>query len=231
MAQNPARVTDPRNQVLFIDRGTGERFSVPTVARPLLAGSPEWSRDSRRLLLTVSAESGDGPRPAGFAIVDVRARKVTFTEVEGEDEGPAAGGAAYRWTPDGEAVIRWTPPDEDGIRVYGLDGRPRRTIPGVRWTDDAGFSPSGRLLAARCPGEDRRVCVVDFGTGRRRASLPLPAGGALWGWFNEDHLLVYDRGSTPWRTHIVDLSGRRVRLFAEFAGSADAYWLLHITPG
>jgi len=233
VAQTPQRVSDLHNQVLFTDRGTGERFSVPTVDRPLLAGSPEWSRDSRRLLLTVSAEPDRDPRPVGFAVVDVPARKVSFTEVEGEDEknAPAAAAPVYRWTPDGSAVIRQAAPGADGIRVYDLDGTPRRTIDGVRWTADAGFSPSGRLLAALCPGDDRRACVVDADSGRRRASLPLPADGALWGWFNEDHLLVFDKGSTPWRVHIVDLSGRRVRLFAEITGTKDTYWLLHITPG
>lgn len=231
VAQTPQNVSDPRDQVLFIDRGTGEQFEVPTVERPLLASSPEWSGDGRRLLLTVSAESDGGTRPAGFAIVDVRARKASFTEVAGEGKGSAAGAVAYRWTPDGSAVIRRAASGEDGIGVYGLDGKLRRTITGVRWTADAGFSPSGRLLAALCPGEDGRVCVVDAGTGRRRASFPLPAGGALWGWFNEDHLLVFDKGATPWRTDIVDLSGRRVRRFAEFTGSADTYWFLHITPG
>ncbi|MEU8176005.1 serine/threonine-protein kinase [Microbispora hainanensis] len=230
VAQTPQRVSDLRNQVLFIDRGTGERFSVPTVERPLLAGSPEWSRDSRRLLLTVSAEPDRDPRPVGFAVVDVPARKVSFTEVE-DEENTSAAGAAYRWTPDGSAVIRQTASGADGIRVYGLDGTPRRTFDGVRWTADAGFSPSGRLLAALCPGDDRRACVVDAASGRRRASLPLPADGALWGWFNEDHLLVFDKGSTPWRVHIVDLSGRRVRLFAEFTGMKDTYWVVHITPG
>ncbi|WP_182907926.1 protein kinase domain-containing protein [Microbispora sp. H13382] len=229
VGRDPRRASDPNNVVRFTRRETGETFSVPTVMLPLLAASPEWSADGRRLLLTISAGPSKNPRAAGFAVVDVQARRVSFTKVEDGE----AGTATYQWTPDGSAVIRSSASGNDGVRVYGLDGTLRRTLDGVRWTSavNAGFSPSGRLLAALCPGEDGRACVVDAGTGRRRASLPLPADGALWGWFNEDHLLVFDKGSTPWRVHIVDLSGRRVRLFAEFAGTADTYWSIRLTPG
>lgn len=78
----------------------------------------------------------------GFAVVDVPAGKVSFTEVEAEENAPMAAAPAYRWTPDGSAVIRQAAPGADGIRVYGLDGTPRRTLDDVRWTADAGFSPS-----------------------------------------------------------------------------------------
>ncbi|WP_182887667.1 serine/threonine-protein kinase [Microbispora sp. H10885] len=227
--QDVSGVSSLRNEVLFTGRGTAARFSVPTVTRPLVATSPEWSRDGRRLLLTVSAGVVRERLAVGFAVVDVKARTTTFTRIE----DARASAATYRWTPDGTSVIRWTARGKDGIRVYGLDGTLRRTIGGLRWTDavDVGFSPSGRLLAALCPGEDRRACVADAVTGRRRASFPLPASGALWGWFNEDHLLVFDRSHATWRVHVVDLTGREVRLFAEFSHTDDTYWLVHITPG
>ncbi|WP_370028203.1 hypothetical protein [Planotetraspora sp. GP83] len=101
----------------------------------------------------------------------------------------------------------------------------------MRWTDTApaDVSPSSRLLAAQCPGKAALACVVETASGRRLARFPLPSKGGLWGWFNEDHLLVFDKGPTPWQVRIVDLTGRTARPFADFTGTDDTYWLVHIT--
>ncbi len=226
----PEHIPDNPNAAWFTDRATGATFSVPTVEKPLLVRSPQWSRDSRKLLLTVctlGASVTDAKRTVGFVVVDVAARRSTFTRVSDRQSG----GFAYLWGPDGSSVIRPINTAEGGIRQYALDGRVLRTYRNVRAAGDlaAGFSPSGRLLAALCPGKALAACVLDAKTGERRARFALPAEGALWDWFDEDHLLVFDRGRNAWRVDVVDLTGKRVRLFAEFTGTDDTFWLVHLT--
>jgi hypothetical protein len=68
--------------------------------------------------------------------------------------------------------------------------------------------------------------VLDPKTEQRRARFTLPAKGALWGWFDERHLLVYDASLRT--TSIVDLTGKRVRMFAKFGKDAD--WQLFFGP-
>lgn len=228
----PAQATENANAVSFSDRASGTTFSVPTVEKPLLVHTPIWSRDSGRLLLTVYTDKGDKKATKitrGFMVVDPAARRSTFTRIDDQ----AAGDAYYNWGPDNSSVIRGLSTAKGGIRLYALDGTVRRTFKDVRWPSaaaDVGFSPSGRLLAAVCPGKAMAVCVLNAETGRRRSSFPLPTRGALWGWFGEEHLIVFDGGHDPWKVRVVDLTGKSIRLLAEFKGSDDTYWLLHFTP-
>ncbi|GLW10205.1 hypothetical protein Misp01_53330 [Microtetraspora sp. NBRC 13810] len=96
----------------------------------------------------------------------------------------------------------------------------------MRAADGGGpwFSPSGRLLAALCADPPAAACVLDAATGEHRARVPLPGGGVLWGWFNEDHLVGFHDGQAD----ILDLTGRRARLLAEIRAPADD-WLVHFT--
>jgi serine/threonine protein kinase len=226
----PEHVPDNANAAWITDRATGATFSVPTVDQPLLVRAPQWSRDGRRLLLTVSTLGSTTKTPkrtVGFVVVDVAARRSTYTRVS----DPHAGGFAYSWGPDGSSVIRPISAAEGGIRGYALDGSVLRTYRNVRSAGDlsAGFSPSGRLLAALCPEKALAACVVDAKTGERRARFTLPADGALWDWFDEDHLLVFDKRGDSWRADVVDLTGKPVRLFAEFTGTNDTFWQVHFT--
>jgi serine/threonine protein kinase len=219
------------NTVSFTDRVTGATFSVPTVDKPLLIKTPEWSRDGRRLLASVYTYDSKKSkvRPTiGFVVIDIAARTSKFTRVE----DPGVTTSSYGWAPDGEGVIRRPGAAKDGVLFFALDGTPGRTIEGLRWTDDtdATFSPSGRLLAALCPEKVTAVCVVDATTGERKTRFTLAKDTYLWDWFNEDHLLVFDKRRSPWRAEIVDFSNRAVRLFAEFTGNDDTYWQLNFSP-
>ncbi|MEW9529945.1 protein kinase [Microbispora sp. NPDC049125] len=227
---SPDNIPDHADDVFFTDRRTGERYAVPTVERPLLVGSPQWSRDGRRLLLTVSTGKDDDREAVGFVVVDPASRTARLTRID----DPRAGATEYGWAPDGASVVRGNGPlanPRNGISVYALDGTPVRTIPGLRWRDNmmAGFSPSGRLLAAQCPQKAKAVCVTDAATGKRRHRFGLPDKGGLWEWYNEDHLIVFDGTRSPWQARIVDLNGKAARLFGEFQGGDDTWWLLHIT--
>ncbi|WP_214107659.1 WD40 repeat domain-containing serine/threonine protein kinase [Acrocarpospora catenulata] len=215
--RNPGSVGDG-NVLQITDRASGAKHTIPTVDLPLLVRTPAWSRDGERVLLTLYESENNQVR--GFAVVEVDTRATTVTTLDDtKDLGD------FQWTPDG-SVLSAAP---DGLRVYAPDGTVRRTLTDLRHADasDVDFSPSGRLLAALCARPATSVCVVDAATGATRATFPLPTGAHTWGWFNEDHLLVYNTTPQPWTVTIVDLRGRSVRPFAEISGDKDTWWLLH----
>ncbi|MEU6714579.1 protein kinase [Nonomuraea sp. NPDC046802] len=215
----PKYAPDNPNEVKFTDRVNGTRFSVPTVNPPLLVKSPEWSRDGRRLLLTAYTED----EVVGLVVVDVAARRSTLTRVETPGTGT---NSSYVWLPDGTGVARRA--GETEVGVYGLNGALLRTYREAVAPDntDQWFSPSGRRLAAICPGK-AAACLLDTSTGTRQARVPLPAGSVLWGWFNEDHLLIYQDD----RVTIIDQAGRPARLLAQLDTADNPHWSLHFTKG
>ncbi|WP_084959246.1 protein kinase domain-containing protein [Thermoactinospora rubra] len=222
----PQFAPDSRGTVQLTDRATGRSFLVPTVAKPLLVKRPAWSPDGGRVLVTVT-DAED--RTRGFVVVDVRGRTATpLAEVTGLPEGAVE----FAWTQTGREVYVSLGDQPDGVAVLSLDGRPLRTVRGIRTTTGttASFSPSGARLAGLCPGKRFDACVVDPATGRRLARFPLPEKGNLWNWFNEDHLLVYSTPSTRWSVDVVDLSGKPVRPFARMTGDAETWWRLMWGP-
>ncbi|MFI6296365.1 protein kinase [Nonomuraea sp. NPDC050790] len=214
----PKYASEGNNTVQFTDRALTPVFSVPTVELPLLVRRPAWARDGSRVLLTVTDIDG---RATGFAVVDVAARTVGHREVSG-----LAKAADFAWGPDGTVLVT----GGGAVGVYALDGRLLRTVKGVRSADDLTAEVSGRLLVAGCAGR-RAVCVVEHESGKRVGRFPLGAKQKLWGWFNQDHLLVYDHGVSPWRVDVVDLAGKKVRPFATMNGDADTFWRLFWAGG
>ncbi|MFG1683995.1 protein kinase [Nonomuraea sp. NPDC049269] len=213
----PQFAGEDANEVRFTERTTGRQFSVPTVAALLQVKSPQWSRDGRRLLLTAYS----GKEAVGSVVVDVAARRGTLTRIG----TPGAGTQPYLWLPDGSGVVRIA--GKTQIRAYSLDGTVLRTYPdaAAAVNTDEWFSPSGRRLAAVCPGKPTAACLLDTATGERRARVPLPTGTVLWGWFNEDHLLVYGDGMVD----VLDGAGRPVRRLAELETGDKGFWEVHFT--
>ncbi|MEO3863142.1 serine/threonine-protein kinase [Acrocarpospora sp. B8E8] len=203
------------NDVQFTDRETGESFSVPAAAKPMLIRQPVWADDNRRLLLTLHQSD----KVRGFAIVDMLARTSTTVTLDLD------GYQNFSWAPD-DTVMAAT---ADGLHFHRLDGSESRTLDMLRVVNPsaAGFSPSGRLTAALCAKPARSVCVVDTTTGEQRSRFPLPTGAHLWTWFNEDHLVIFNNTPDPWTVTIVNLTGQTIRPLAEISGTDDTFWLLH----
>ncbi|MFD9940720.1 protein kinase [Nonomuraea sp. NPDC059023] len=215
----PKYASDGNNTVQFTDRALTPVFAVPTVELPLQVRRPTWARDSSRVLLTVADTDG---KATGFAVVDVAARTFVRREV-----GGLAKATDFAWGPDGSVLVTGGGP----VGLYTLGGRLSRTVKGVRSADNLTAEVNGPLLAAGCAGARPAVCVVEHESGKPVSRFPLGAKQKMWGWFNRDHLLVYDHGVSPWRVDVVDLTGKRVRRFATMAGDAGTVWRLFWSGG
>jgi hypothetical protein len=201
-------------KVTFVSRTGSERFDVPV---PATAWRPTWSRDSKRLLLTLTTP--DKRRlPSGFALVDVARRTVTPVDT---DEESRQGEGVYAWLPDGSGVtVSYRAGRDYGMRIRDLGGHETRSMAWVGYTTGRGmFSPSGRLFVTLCPSGGT-FCAWDTDTGVRRASLVITfSGSEFWGWYDENHLLVLDPRKDPQRMVAMDFLGREQRLVATVAAA------------
>ncbi|MBG0823905.1 serine/threonine protein kinase [Planomonospora sp. ID91781] len=200
---------------------TGEAFTVPTVKQPFEGFSqPMWSADGSTVLLSIR-ESAKRVI-AGFAIVDVRARKSTFVVTEhigGEND-------LFTFAPGGLVARRYFDGKKTGADFFDLEGQVVRTM---HWVGDPRgidwFSPSGKLFYTVCPKREQGLCVWDTATGNRRQTVPLGHEGLrVLGWFNENHLLVQRPAGKNRQVQVVDFTGGVQRVLAGLeAGEEKAY--------
>ncbi|WP_062349061.1 hypothetical protein [Herbidospora yilanensis] len=220
--------SEERLDVEFTDRGSGRRFTVPTIAAPLSAHHPAWSPDGTRLLLSLWTTEGAAAAPFGFVVVDPATRAATVVETANDadresflaaDSGERLGALpAFRWTPDGREVATayLTPEGRFGVRFHDLTGRALR---GFHWVGlpagTAWFSPDGQsFVTTRC--EKRHVfCVWDTATGARRGGVPSAEGDGLLGWFDATHLLLSREKKGEYRADVIDFSGETTRTLVE----------------
>ncbi|GAA3171382.1 hypothetical protein GCM10010486_43380 [Nonomuraea roseoviolacea subsp. carminata] len=208
LAAVPTTYRASKDALLLGDRTTGALRRVPTVAKPLAASSVAWSRDGRRVVLTVERKTGGSWRAAGFTVVDAAAGTARTVMVAGLDTR-----AAFTWTPAGELIARYG----DGLRAYrAADGAvlSTHTALGRPAGPEDPYSPSGRRLALWCPPRSaERLCVADPATGRitRRVAVR-PA--ALFGWWDEDHVIAVMPQNGAYRLTVVGLDGRVTRALA-----------------
>jgi hypothetical protein len=214
-----------RQVVSFTDRVTGERFALPVAGTPDLAQLATWSRDSRRLLLTVVSTSLTKGMIVthGFAMLDVVARTSTFVTTDDAADAAARGGKqgplpVYSWTPDGKGVASFyiTPEGLYGVRFRDLTGRATRSM---HWVGnpigDEWFSPSGRLFMTTGCGA-YTTCVWDTATGVRRATIPGKKERFGIGWYDESHTLRGSwSGKDVFRVAVVDFKGKEERVLLE----------------
>jgi len=199
-------------EVTVLARATGRRFTVPV---PKSAAFPAWDRSSARLLLTLTGPGADRP-PTGFAVLDRATRQVREVDT-GEQRHKGSG--AFAWMPGGDQVaISYATGSGDGLRIRDLDGRQVRTMP---WTGASVgrslVSPSGRLLMTDCPSGGSQ-CAWDAVTGVRVATYVNTIDKAeLWGWYDDDHLMVLDPTRTPHEFVALDFRGGTRRLLATIA--------------
>ncbi|WP_449065677.1 protein kinase domain-containing protein [Planomonospora algeriensis] len=201
---------------------TGEAFTVPTVKQPFEGFSqPMWSADGSTVLLSIR-ESAKRVI-AGFAIVDVRARKSTFVVTEhigGESD-------LFTFAPGGLVARRYFDGKKTGADFFNLDGQVVRTM---HWVGDPRgidwFSPSEKLFYTVCPKKEQGLCVWDTATGNRRHTVPLDHEGLLvLGWFNENHLLVQRPTGKNRQVQVVDFTGGVQRVLADLEGGEEKAYL------
>jgi len=220
--ESPQLAAENAGGVRFTDRDLGGEFWVHVVDPPLALRNANWSEEGDRLLVTVFDTAAEN-RTVGFALVDVAGRTATVTR----QGAPESGKANYVWGPDEGTVARAA--GADRVSIHALDGSVRRTIEQAALTDGETPHFSAGRLAAGCPGLTDTACVIDVATGRRLSTLPLPAGGKIWFWYGTDHLAVYTEKSVPPRTQAIDLTGRPVRVLAEFTDGTA--WTVHYSTG
>ncbi|WP_062429890.1 hypothetical protein [Herbidospora daliensis] len=218
-----------RLSVEFTERGSGRRFTVPTVAAPLSAHHPAWSPDGTRLLLSLWVSQGaTDVVPFGFVVVDPATRAATVVETANDADRDAFLAAdpevrlgalpAFRWTPDGREVATayLTPEGRFGVRFHDLTGR---VVRGFHWVGlPAGtswFSPDGSsFVTTQC--EKRHVfCVWDTATGARRGGVPSEKGDGMLGWFDATHLLFSREEKGEYRADVIDFAGETTRTLVE----------------
>lgn len=181
------------DSVRFLNLVDGTEFTVTTVKQPLETGSPVWSRDGTKLLLSMWApgeKKKDPKRIIGFVHIDLVTRQATAVETE------YIGSAHYPFTLTPWGVPARAYSDElDGLEIYDLSGRVTRRL---RWVglpiNTTVYSPSGERFLTRCPKDTTLMCVWHTGTGNRLATIKTGKGdGLVFGWFNDNHVVVAEK--------------------------------------
>jgi hypothetical protein len=190
----------------ILDARTGETAWIDGYTNDFLDAS--WSPDGRTIALTVSRKD-DGA--FGFALLDVGRRHVgPLVEVD-------TTGGPFVWAPDGQSLVispthsagdEALPDVVENLSHFDLTGRLLRTVPitagVVRAASD--FSPDGGRIAMS-DWVSRRIVVVDARSGEVVAQ---PATGAMVGWYDDNHLVVYNSIA---KMDVVDLAGTVVHTY------------------
>ena len=108
-----------------------------------------------------------------------------------------------------------------GLRYYGLDGKPARTVstPAGALSDGSDISPDGSAVALWTWGGGE-VVVIDPSARTVRGRFPLPQpGNGVVGWYDAEHLILvsYDDTGAEQVTvelRVVTVTGQVVRTVA-----------------
>ncbi|MEV0993492.1 hypothetical protein [Nonomuraea sp. NPDC050202] len=224
----PAAYRSGYDHLVVTDRATGRASSIRTVKKPMTASYVSWSRDARRVALTVERKVSGRWRVLGFTVVDVVSKTARTVRISG-----LSAEAGFWWSPDGNLVSR----HGGGLRVHRVsDGAVVRTYAGAGLPTgpEDSFSPSGKRLVTWCPSRFREhVCLVDPATGRiarRVAARP----EAVFGWWDESHLVAVMAHRGAYRLAVLDLGGRVTRVLAGLPArtwAADLWVSFTRTPG
>ncbi|NUT38395.1 MAG: serine/threonine protein kinase [Thermoactinospora sp.] len=214
---------DPVN---IIDRKSGENFTVKTVREPAGAQVRGWSRDGTKVLLNVERQIDGAWAHLGFAVLDVKTRKVKITQVA---KGP--GLAPFGWDGTDDGVVTWDERNR-ALVFYDLDGKRTRTLKDLG-TLPAGtdrlFSPSGSTFVTTCPGGEEH-CVWDTASGERKQSFTSDCDKVL-GWYDENHLYCWElNNGKQYEVQVVDFEGKAVRRLLESSKALSISPVFTVNP-
>ncbi|MET8139783.1 protein kinase [Sphaerisporangium sp. NPDC005288] len=209
------------DNVVFLNRRTGERFVVDTLKQPLRGLAGVWSRDGKRYLLTFYhfTDKKEQQYPGGFVVVDVTTRKATVVMTDDQRDGFGN----FDWSPDGAYVVgayETKGKPRFGLRFRDLNGDVVRTLPWVSQIPGAGlFSPSGASFYSYCPEsestEGTSICVWNLASGNRTATIPAWTKMSIQGWWDEHHLVLYDQRKADRKLVVIDFHGKTTRTLAD----------------
>jgi len=192
---------------------------------------PTWSPTGDRVLYTRQSKDG----ASGFVLVDVTTLRETFVPVsdpEARDGNLAlrATGLKFVWVPDGRQVVRTlstNAADESlpgkvvGLRYYGLDGKPARTVStsAGALSNGSDISPDGSAVALWTWGGGE-VVIIDPAARTVRGRFPLlQPGNWVVGWYDAEHLILVSYDDTgaeevTGELRVVTVTGQVVRTVA-----------------
>ncbi|MEV6036263.1 WD40 repeat domain-containing protein [Nonomuraea sp. NPDC052116] len=209
------------NSVVIFD-SAGKAKRIRTVRKPLKATVPEWTRDGRKLVLSIQK---NGINTTGFVIIDAVTGTSKAVAVRNID--PAS---SFQWTPDGKylAVGIWE--SDVGVRVYRQDGRTLRTLHKIGWMQGSdAFSPSGKQLLTLCYATTgSHYCLWDFKTGKLVKRVTYTGMQLTIGWWDDQHLFYegsHSEGSQG--AVVIDLNGKITRVAASYTEKAQWVGLVY----
>ncbi|NUR90517.1 MAG: hypothetical protein HOY71_41115 [Nonomuraea sp.] len=196
------------DSLVVTDRTTGKTATIRTVKKPMTASYASWSRDGRKVALTVEQKVNGAWKVLGFTVVDVRAGTARTVRVAGLPRR-----AGFWWSPDGNLVTMFG----TGLRVHRpADGAVLRTYAdvGLPTGPEDSYAPSGKRLTTWCPSRFKeQVCLVDLATGTIAQRVPVKPE-ALFGWWDDAHLIAVTAAGTGYRLVVLDLTGKVTRVLA-----------------
>ncbi|GAA5071153.1 hypothetical protein GCM10023259_069490 [Thermocatellispora tengchongensis] len=206
---------DGYDSVVITDRDTGQRTTVKTVRKPLIASVWLWSKDSTRVLLAIEREvSTDNWRTEGFVIATVGQTAADVVTIK----DTAVDESYYGWYgPGGGTVTVAKDGDQESLRVYDTNGTEVRTIDGIGHVPDTMdfFSPSGRQFVTDCPGGTaQNHCVWSTEQGEITTRFTSECDKVL-GWYDESHLFCWEIDSGADQVIVIDFKGETVRTLLE----------------
>jgi predicted Ser/Thr protein kinase len=205
--------------VEIVDRETKRTRSIDTVKSPYTYDSPEWTKDGKRLLLTMKDPREKEWTAIGFIVVDVEAGKAKAVRIK---DTSIKDGHFYWSGDESQVVVSFVRKGADGLRFYDLDGGKAREITGVgaAYNTSTGlFSPSGRSFVTKCPeDEGSGDCVWDTASGRKTRTVESECTKVL-GWYDETHLFCWATSDTGGsQVDVVALDGSRLRIMLTLSG-------------
>ncbi|WP_248959499.1 outer membrane protein assembly factor BamB family protein [Sphaerisporangium perillae] len=219
-----------RDVVTLADLRTGRSRAITMpVVQPLWSAAPVWSRDGGKLLFTVRRKDDDdgGSTRVGFITMDVPSGKPVFVPTDADED---LGEFDFFWNADETGVVSSFGVEESensdaedpsydtyALRFLDLSGKPTGTVENVG-DPDLGmpdpYSPSRSRFVAHCPRHWGALCVSDATTGAPLVRVDLYTE-RLIGWYDEDHLVVWQRVGEGYQAAVVDFAGRVVGRLAE----------------
>jgi TolB protein len=222
-----AVVSPDAQSLLYVDRPDGSLWlskmdaskQLRLTNAPLIATTPRWSRDGKRILFT-GVQSGHA-KQIYILSADGGARREVLPE--GRE------GAAADWSPDGSQIVvsmrevKIQP--KFGIYLFKLKTGEFTLLPESRGFAEPRWSPDGRYIAA-LDESNHHLVLYDFQTEKWN---PLAEGGLIGiPYWSDDGAAIYfqdqlEKGQSVFRIGVAGGNPQRVYSFGEVLQSPAHY--------